>query len=82
MTREEKYMERLMEQTYRVAQYGRRLSHGQLVESPHVMSLVAHYRELADLLELVLLDNGMDTSVDRLQLPTAAEAAREGKGTT
>jgi hypothetical protein len=80
MTREEKYMNPLMEQTYRCAQYGRRVTHGNLVESPHILSIIAHYRELGDILELVLKDNGLSTHIDTLQLPTAAEAAREGKG--
>lgn len=63
MTDETKLMEALMEQTYRVAQYGRRLSHGHLVASPSVVELIATYRRLADLQERVLLDNGLSTQI-------------------
>ena len=78
MTHEEQLMDALMEQTYRVAQYGRRLSHGHLVSSPSVVELIATYRRLADLQERVLLDNGMDTSIDILQLPSRP-TRQEGK---
>ena len=75
MTREEKYMDKLMEQTYRVAQYGRRISHGQMVDSPHIVGLIATYRELADLLERVLEENGLPTHVDTLELPVRSTPA-------
>ena len=70
--REARYMEPLMEQTYRVACYGRKLSHGHMVNSPHVVGLIACYRDLADLLERVLDDNGMSKELPRLPVFVAA----------
>ena len=80
MTREKKYMMKLMEQTYRVSQHSRRLSHGHMVESAHILSIIAHYRELGDILEVVLKENGISTHIDDLQLPDphAAAAAKGG----
>ncbi len=64
--RHERYMESLMDQTYRVATYGKRLTHGQMCESMHVVGLISCYRDLADLLERVLEEHGLDRTTPTL----------------